>query len=197
MDQPVLATRRLLLRPFAPADADDVERLAGDRAIADTTLRIPHPYPRGAAMAWIEALAPCWEERKAVVFAVTEAAGGALAGAAGLELTPEHRRAELGYWIGVPFWNLGYATEAALAVMRFGFGTLGLHRIQARAMARNPASIRVLEKLGMTREGVQRGFMFKWGLPEDMVLYAVLAGDPRPVDPPAGLSPGAIGGFPT
>ena len=69
----------------------------------------------------------------------------------------DDRRAELGYWIGVPWWNRGYATEAGRALLDFGFGTLGLHRIMAHHMMRNPASGRVMQKLGMTRDPREPG----------------------------------------
>jgi RimJ/RimL family protein N-acetyltransferase len=92
----------------------------------------------------------------------------------------EHDRAELGYWIGKPFWGRGYATEAARALVQYGFDTLGLHRIYARHLTRNPASGRVLHKIGMTHEGYRRKHEKKWGIYEDDKLYGILRDDPRP-----------------
>jgi len=86
----------------------------------------------------------------------------------------EHHRAELGYWIAKESWNCGYATEASQAVIDFGFGTLGLHRIQARHLVRNPASGRVMEKLGMQQEGIERDSIIKWGRYESLVVYSIL-----------------------
>src|SRR6202022_4302413 len=86
---------------------------------------------------------------RSVSFAVTISPGGELCGSVGLILTPVHERAELGYWIGVPYWGRGFATEAASAVMAFGFGTLRLDRIYASRYAGNTASERVLKKIGM------------------------------------------------
>ena len=128
------------------------------------------------AEAWIEPHAANWADKKALTLAVSTTADG-LGGAVGLRLGFEHLRAELGYWIGVPFWNRGYATEAAEAVMRFGFDELGLNRIQAGHFARNPASGRVMEKLGMTLEAVRREHVLKDDELEDLVLYAVLESD--------------------
>ena len=71
----------------------------------------------------------------------------------GLELVLAHARGTLGYWVGVPYWGRGYATEAAEAVLAHAFGALGLHRVQATHLTRNPASCRVMEKLGMRVEG--------------------------------------------
>jgi RimJ/RimL family protein N-acetyltransferase len=145
------------------------------REIADTTLTIPHPYPDGAAEAWIATLGPGWEAGKSVTYAVVEAARGALVGAVGLALTPAHAAAELGYWVAVPAWGRGYATEAAGALCEYAFAALGVHRIQARHFVRNPASGRVMQKLGMRCEGVLRAAVRKWDKFEDLALYAVFA----------------------
>ena len=94
------------------------------------------------------------------------------------DIEPEHRQAELGFWIGRDWWGQGYAREAARAVLRFGFETLELNRISAHHLVRNPASGRVLLAIGMQREGVLRQRVRKWGKYEDVVLYAVLRADP-------------------
>lgn len=172
--QPTLHTTRLRLRPLAIEDAPAVQRLAGDFAVADTTLRIPHPYEDGMAEAWIASLAEEYAAGRQVVFAITVLATAELVGAVGLALQAEHGRAELGYWIGQPYWGRGYATEAAGAVIAWGFRALGLHRIFARHFARNPASGRVLEKVGMRREGVAREHVRRWDRFEDLVQYGIL-----------------------
>lgn len=177
---PDLHSARLRLRAFAAGDAADVRRLAGAFEIADTTQTVPHPYPEGAAERWIADLAPAWAAGTGIAWAITARAGGNLIGAIGLRLTPEHASAELGYWVGVPFWNRGYATEAAAAVLAFGFGPLRLNRIQARHLVRNPASGRVMAKLGMRHEGRLRQATCKHDRFEDLDLYARLAGDPEP-----------------
>ncbi|MEZ5317376.1 MAG: GNAT family N-acetyltransferase [Vicinamibacterales bacterium] len=172
-EQPALGTARLHLRPFMPEDAPRVRTLAGAREIADTTLNVPHPYEDGMAEAWIATHAPGWALGRLATFAIIEADAG-LIGAIGLTVEPAHRRAEIGYWIGRPHWNRGYATEAARAVVAFGFEAFDLHRIQGRHLTRNPASGRVLVKAGLTYEGTLRGHLIKWGVPEDVAIYAVL-----------------------
>lgn len=174
LDQPTLTTARLTLRPFVLDDAWDVERLAGMREIADTTLNIPHPYPNGAATAWIETHPPAWAAGTSATFAVVETVGGALVGATGLMIRQEHRRAELGYWIARDRWNKGYATESARRLLAFGFEVLGLHRIEARHFLRNPASGQVMQKLGMQREGVERDWAIKWDRFETLAVYSIL-----------------------
>src|SRR5229473_1985998 len=100
-----------------------------------------------------------------------------LCGGVGLRIEPDHHRAELGYWIGVPHWGKGYATEAAGAMVKYGFETLGLHRIFASHFANNSASARVLRKIGMRHEGSQRGHILKWGEFLDIEMYGMVASD--------------------
>lgn len=175
--QPSLNTARLILRPFTLADAPDVQRYVSDRDIAAMTLSIPHPYPDGGAETWIGTHAAKYAEGRLASFAITERESGALAGAIGLHLEPAHGRAELGYWIAKPFWGRGYATEAGRAVLQFGFEALGLNKIHAAVFLKNPASDRVIRKIGMTWEGRLREHDLKWGVYEDIDVYAMLANE--------------------
>jgi len=176
-EAPTLETERLVLRPFSPLDAPAVQRLAGEKAIADTTLNIPHPYGDGMAEAWIGSHQEALARGESLVFAVT-LAGEGLIGAIGLNLDPANRRGELGYWIAIPHWGRGFATEAVKAVIRYAFRTLGLNRIEANHLTRNPASGRVMAKAGMRLEGVHRQHILKNGVFEDLARYAILAADP-------------------
>lgn len=177
MSQPALETSRLILRPFRKDDASPVQRLAGDREIADTTLNIPHPYENGMAEKWIEAHGPGYEAEKLATFAITLRDNEALIGAIGLKIDRGLNKGDLGYWIGKPYWNLGYATEAARSIIAFGFDKLGFNRIHACHLARNPSSGRVMEKIGMLREGIARQDTMKWGKYEDLVTYGILRED--------------------
>ena len=174
--QPTLSTTRLVLRPFTVEDAPVVQTLAGDFAVADTTLSVPHPYLDGMAEEWIAKHSPAWDEGSLAAFAITWPAGG-LVGAVSLTLALPHRRGELGYWVGRPFWNRGLATEAGRAIIEFGFTTLDLNRIQAMHLTRNPASGRVLQKLGMQLEGIHRQMYWKHGRAEDVARHALLRDD--------------------
>jgi RimJ/RimL family protein N-acetyltransferase len=176
MDQPTLYTPRLMLRPFSAVDAPAVQRLAGTAAVAEMTLNIPHPYADGMAEAWIATHQEAWVAGTAVTFAITTASDG-LCGTVSLRITRAHDRGELGYWIGQPFWGRGLATEAVTAVLAFAFDTLALHRIQASHLPRNPASGRVMQKVGMQREGLHRGRYRKGSVFEDVEEYAVLRSD--------------------
>lgn len=172
---PQLITERLLLRPFALADAAVVRTLAGDYSVAHFTGNIPHPYPEGAAESWIGSHQKRFDAGEAMELAVTLRQSAELIGAICLTIKATHHHAEMGYWIGKPYWGQGYCTEAGRALLRYGFGTLGLHRIHAGHYARNPASGRVMQKLGMTCEGLRRQHIRKWDRFEDLVEYGVLA----------------------
>lgn len=175
---PTLRTARLLLGSFELEDAAELQRLAGAREIADTTVSIPHPYDLDHALAWIGQQRREAVRGRATNFAIRLLPRGPLIGSVGLrDIDPEHLQAELGFWIGREWWGQGYAREAARAVIRFGFESLGLNRIFAHHMARNPAAGRVLLATGMQREGLLRQRVRKWGVFEDVVLYAIVRDD--------------------
>jgi len=173
-ERPTLETARLILRPFTLADAPAVQRLASDREIAATTMSIAHPYPADGAERWINTHQERFEHGENVFFAITRRADGALLGSIGLGPRPAHQRAEMGYWLGREYWNQGYTSEAAAAVLGYGFTTLGLHRIFAEHMTHNPASGRIMQKIGMTYEGTLRQHMQKWGAFVDVAVYGIL-----------------------
>jgi ribosomal-protein-alanine N-acetyltransferase len=172
--QPIKTTR-LVLRPFTEADAAALVPAAGAFEIADMTLTIPHPYSIEDARKWIGTMPEGFEKGRSFPMAITIGSGqGELVGAIGLEVSLPHARAELGYWIAVPHWGKGYATEAGWAMLMFAFETLNLQRVTAHHFARNPASGRILQKIGMKHEGMLRQHIKKWDHFEDCVMYGVL-----------------------
>lgn len=169
-----LTTDRLLLRPLRDEDAPTLAELANDRRIAEGTLVMPFPYTRLHAEHFIQ------HERegrtKGVFFAcaIERRADSQLIGMIGLTLQADHCRAEMGYWLGVPYWNQGYVTEAGRAMLDYGFGVLGLNRVFASHYTSNPASGRVMQKLGMRQEGVLRQHLVRFDTPRDSVVYGLL-----------------------
>ena len=145
---PVLKTERLVLRGPARGDLANIVALAGDRRVAHNTARIPHPYSVADAEGFV---ASANQKRGEAVFTIE--LDGALIGMCGVDLRQDG--AELGYWLGVPFWGHGYATEAARAVIDYAFAELGHDALQSGARVSNPASRRVLEKCGFQWTGVQ------------------------------------------
>ena len=134
------------MRPLTSRDAATIQRLAGDAAVAAMTATIPHPYPRGAARAWI---ATHDQSRRDGDYAYgVTTADGTLVGTLGLRLAP-NPHGNLGYWIGRPYWGRGYATAAARAGIAALFANTSLAWLMAAHLARNVASARVLAKVGM------------------------------------------------
>jgi ribosomal-protein-alanine N-acetyltransferase len=173
-NQPTLETERLILRPLHLSDAADVQRLSGDFEIADTTLNIPHPYPDGAAEVFIHEQPGKFARGESVAFAVTLKSTRELIGVTSIGVVARFRQGELGYWIGRPYWNHGFATEAARAVVEFVFHHWSLHKIKATYFARNPASGRVMAKIGLVQEGVLREHVLKWDRFEDIVICGLI-----------------------
>lgn len=171
----VLRTERLVLRPFVRSDAEAVVALAGERAIADTTENIPHPYHLPMAHEWIAGHEPARLEGHTVCWAIVDGNSQELRGAISLRLL-RYETADLGYWLGKYCWGQGLMTEAGLAVVKYARDSLGLYRLQGRHLERNPASGKVMQKLGFQIEGQQSGAVLKWGKREDMVSLGLILG---------------------
>jgi len=166
---------RLLLDSLSEADVASLVELAGDPAIADTTISVPHPLDERVAHEWLAGLAQTMALGSAEHFAIREASGAPLVGMVSLRgIDREHEEVELSFWVGRPFWGRGYATAAAGAAVDRAFDVLGLNRIVAHHMVRNPASGRVLARLRFRQEGLLRERVKKWGVYEDVVLMALL-----------------------
>jgi RimJ/RimL family protein N-acetyltransferase len=171
---PVLTTERLRLRAFKDTDAKSVQLLAGDPLIAATTASIPHPYGDGLAEAWIAQHEEWFAKGTAAQFAVVSKYSDELLGCMSFFGMNDNRKAEIGYWITVNQWGKGYCSEAATALLDWGFTSLDLYRVIARHMVNNPASGKVMRKLGMTKEGTLRQDAFKNGAYYDVDLYGIL-----------------------
>ncbi|NUO61932.1 MAG: GNAT family N-acetyltransferase [Gemmatimonadaceae bacterium] len=169
----VLDAGSCILRPFRPGDEESVARHANDRRVAiQLRDRFPHPYTIDDAHEWVSAASTL---DPVTTFAITlpgdddETIGG-------IGLLPgsdiERIAAEVGYWLGVRFWNRGLTTAALRAITAYGFETLALERIFALPFATNVASVRVLEKAGYQREGLLRRSAIKEGVVMDQAVYA-------------------------
>jgi ribosomal-protein-alanine N-acetyltransferase len=167
---PTLETERLRLSPYTENDIPELLPLVGAREVAATTLRIAHPYTERDARGFLELA----KEPDKLWLAITLRADGRQIGGIGLRLEQQQQHAELGYWLGVAYWGQGYATEASREMLRYGFEDLGLHRIFASHFKHNPASGRILKKIGMQYEGCLREHLLKWGKFVDSELYGML-----------------------
>jgi [ribosomal protein S5]-alanine N-acetyltransferase len=172
-----LQTPRLILRPWKLEDVTAFAALSNDPEIADHTLSFVYPQPEGWAQTRVERMIASLQERKHFSFAVVLKSTSEVIADCSISFDERHRRGEMGYWCGAAYRGHGFMTEAARAVMQFGFEQLGLHRVQASHFPRNPASARILEKIGMRREGLLREYVQKNGQAEDVIYYAALKSD--------------------
>ncbi len=174
-EQSVIETPRLRLRPLLQSDAPVIQKAAVAREIADTMISIPHPYPAVEAARYISLQQAEQEAGRASAFAIEQGVNGCFCGLVELrDIDHEHALGELSFWLAVEFWGQGYMGEAVHPVLRYGFENLGLNRIYAYHMVRNPASGRVLQKNGFQQEGLLRQRVRKWGKFEDVLLWAML-----------------------
>ena len=182
MHSPTLHTTRLLLRPPSDGDVAAIHDIHRHKAVADGVLTIPHPHTIDDARAWLTRLrAPAAEGRLNFIWLICIAESGEAVGDCGLHIDLKHRRGVLGYLVRPDHWGRGIVTEALRAVVEHAFDRLDppLIRVEADHYPENPASGRVLEKLGFQREGVLRSYIIKHGVPRDAVRWSMLAGDLR------------------
>jgi ribosomal-protein-alanine N-acetyltransferase len=181
----MIQTSHLVLRPLRSEDAPALAAVAGARRVADTTISVPHPFGPAEAEDWIGRRIDEAAAGRALGLAMTLAAGHGLIGYVGLHhIDREHLEAEISFWIGGAHEGRGLVKEAADAVIGHGFGTLGLNRICAYHMARNPDSERVLARLGFQYEGRLRQRVRKWEVFEDVLVCSRLRSDPEPQGEP-------------
>ena len=147
-----IKTERLVLRPLTLEDAPAFSKLASDYDIAKMTGSIPHPFPLFSAEFKIMYLRRQKERGLAYPYAITRN-GRELIGVIDLFRSAPDAALEIGYWIGKPYWGQGLATEAAKAVIQEARDTLGVKALLAGAFVDNPASLRVLDKLGFQPTG--------------------------------------------
>ena len=163
---PILTTKRLTLSKILATDIPTIVKYAGSEQIAATTLNIPHPYEEKDAISWIHMANQGFQNKTQYTFSVRLNTTNEFIGGIGLRTNFKMNRAELGYWIAEPFWNLGMTTEAASTILKFGFETLSLNKIYATHVPENPASGKVMIKNGMIKEGelkehVKKGAEYK------------------------------------
>ncbi len=141
-----LDTANLILRPPVAGDLPALVTLAGNPEVALTTAVVPHPYTEKDGRAFLALCARPFAETGVLTFAVERRIEAGLIGCAAI--TDRGEAAEVGYWIGQPYWGRGYATEAVNALLRLALGNFSYRRVEAGIMVGNAASQRVLTKAG-------------------------------------------------
>jgi RimJ/RimL family protein N-acetyltransferase len=174
---PELTTERLRLSALTEADVPLIVQYAGNNEVARYTANIPHPYVEKDAIFWLNLASEGLKGNNHFIFALRDKETNAFMGGMGLRLHRQFKRAELGFWLAEPFWGKGLTTEATAAVIRFGFGELGLRKITARHILINGASGQVMLKNGMQQEGLLRKEMSRDGQEHDVAVYGLLVED--------------------
>ncbi|MBP1999922.1 RimJ/RimL family protein N-acetyltransferase [Paenibacillus shirakamiensis] len=170
-----MTTERLMLRPFELSDAQRVFEYCNNYNLYKSTLNLPYPYSLECALSWIKTHEENFIHNLFYEFAVADRITNELYGAIGISHNQQYRLGELGYWMGEEHWGNGYATEAARAVLDFAFQEKNYNKVYARYFATNIGSGRVMEKIGMVREGVLLEHIYKEDRFEDLVHYGILA----------------------
>ncbi len=169
---PVLETERLRLRPFTLDDEAAVFALVSDPEVARFVRFEAHRTP-AETRAFLELVERYYRRGEPFGWAIARREDDRLIGSCGfVSRAGERKSAEIGYWLGKPYWGKGYAAEAAQALVRFGFEQMGLERVEAKCFLENRSGRRVIEKLGMKLEGTDRSEMIKGSYPE-LRLYSI------------------------
>lgn len=169
-----METERLLLRRFKSDDASKVAVICNTDEVYKGTLALPHPYTEESAICWISHHDENFEKNLYYDYAITDKYTGELYGCIGIGVDLNSNMGEIGYWVDPNHWNKGIATEAAKAIIKYGFEVKKFHKINARFFTYNPASGRVMEKAGMQKEGLQKKHVWKLDRYEDIILYGIV-----------------------
>lgn len=172
-----LHTPRLILKVISEQDEEALYPLINDADVSYNLGSVPYPYPKEALCPWIEASRESVQAGACLVMAIHIKNTGKPIGVCSIYINDKHLKAEIGYWIGKPYWNNGYMTEAISRMIEYGFDDIGLYRIFGRCFARNKASARVMEKSSMKQEGYIKADFYKDGEHLDSILYGITAAD--------------------
>ena len=174
---PTIDIARLSLRPFTARDAKRVQLLAGDEAVANGAINLPHPYDIGIARSWIKTHEAEFIKGNSLILAIINKSDNLLIGSIGLHINKKNKYAELGYWIGKEYWNNGFCSEAVSGIVNYAFEKLHLNKIFANFITSNVASGKVLEKNGFIKEGHFKQHVKCNGRYEDIECFGLLKKD--------------------
>lgn len=169
-DFPKIITERLILSQLNTNDVPLLLEYMKDKEISDMTSNIPYPYTEDSAKFWFKISEEAYLSHNGIVFAIRNL-DEQFMGGIGLHKN-ENNEAEIGYWIGKPFWNQGFITEASVKILEFGFNNLGYQKIFGRVFPHNPASAKVLEKIGMQKEALLKNHYQKNDQFLDAIVYS-------------------------
>jgi RimJ/RimL family protein N-acetyltransferase len=181
---PVLTSQRFKFRPFVLADIGPLIAIAGEHRVADATAGVPHPDTAEFARMCISSHSAAWTSHCALHWAALKAGESRVIGYAGLNhIDLERAQAELRFWVGWGVERGSYAVEWCAAILDYALTRLGMTRIYALQLARHPLAGHVLATLGMRQEGLLRKRIYKEGLFEDIICWAIQRDEPPPGRP--------------
>lgn len=169
-----LTTERLLLNQPNLQDIPRLLEIMKNPVYSQNTTNIPYPYTEASATFWVNLALEGLEIGDKYIFAIRLKSSSTIIGGVGLGIDKANNKAEMGYWLDEQYWNKGYITEVAQALVHFGFETLHLKRIFASHFTHNEASGKIMQKIGMQQEGVLKAYTLKDGEYLDHVLYAIV-----------------------
>lgn len=164
---PTLQTSRLLLRKINVDDIPFLVKYANNRKVTEWVLNIPYPYEEPDAVFRISYVVQGFKAKSRYVFAIVLKDLDEFIGEVSLHLDNQGGWAQLGYWIGEPFWNRGIVTEAVGAILQFGFDRIKLDKIFATCHERNEASAKVMVKNGFQNSNTNGGVRQYWMTKEE------------------------------
>jgi len=170
---PTLTTQRLTLGEIFAVDIPTIEKYAGNPNVAKHLLNLPHPYYEKDAIFWINMAHQGWADGSKCIFGIRLKDTQEFIGGVGLHVDARFNRAELGYWIGEPFWGKGYMSEAVGAVIQYGFEEVELNKVHAIHLLNNPASGKVMQKNGMVKEGEMKEHVKTQNGYQDIAQYGL------------------------
>lgn len=168
---PKITSTNLILDRITYLDIPRIVECAGNIKVSETTMNIPHPYGEKDAIFWINNANNGFDAMTEFTFGVRIKFSNEFIGGIGLKINKKFNRAVLGYWIAEPYWNMGYATEAVSAILKFGFEELYLNKIYATHLVENQASGKVMIKNGMIKEGELKDHTKKENIYRSLIQY--------------------------
>ena len=184
-----LTAGRLTLRPFEPADAEQLHRLINDWAVVRMLSRLPFPYPRTLADEWISSSTRQVDAGTGYPLAITRVEDGTETLIGCTEIGIEGGIGELGYWVGRRYWGQGVATEAAGRLARWALANLDLDGLAATVATDNPASAAVLERIGFKRAGIETKAFLARGGEHSVIRFTAGRAELEPASPSPAHTP--------
>jgi RimJ/RimL family protein N-acetyltransferase len=177
---PTFRSKLVRLRQLRYKDIQTMPRLVTAHVV-QYLVHMPYPYGTEDARRFIHKSRRNFRLKKELNFAIDLIENGNLVGVISLQrIDNVNKNGQIGYWIGKKYWNMGLATESINLLINYAFRVLRLHKVYANVLATNSASIRVLEKNGLKKEGILRDSIYKYDKFFDVVLYYKLNNWPNP-----------------